>query len=204
MQLRKTLLAALITAAATLSAGAEPPSNSTSKMTLEQNIATPAVSVKAGKSVARHMESIIKKFEEKGIEATGVRSGEVVRVTIPVSDLFDPNESRLKAGADAVLGYFRQAVSHPESYRLIVAVYADDTGDADYSEELTKERATSVLKGLSRTVDPEVKKLNIDTYWFGNTRFLVPNNTITNRAKNRRVEFYIVPEERLVTASRAG
>ena len=178
--------------------------NSTTDVPIEKNIATPAVSAKAARSLSRHIDNISKKFKEKGLDVKAVRDGQVVLVTIPASDLFAPNETRLKAGAETILAYFKQAVEHPQSYRLVVAVYADDTGDEDYSTELTMERAESVTKGLQRTANVKNDDMNIDSYWFGNSRFVVPNNSVINRAKNRRVEIYIVPEQYIIDASRSS
>lgn len=189
---------------AALSLGAGTADNSSTIRSLAQSIGTSNLSQSASRSVSRHMESIRKKFEEKGLVTQAVRNNEVIKITIPASDLFGPNETMLKTGADKILGYFRQAVNHPESYRILVAVYADDTGDAQYSTALTKERAMNVAASLRRLATSQNTKPNIDYYWFGNTEFAVPNTTMTNRAKNRRVEIYLVPEKHIIEASRAS
>lgn len=171
---------------------------------INQLIAEPAITSKAAsRSIGRHIEGIEQKFKEKNLNTEIVRNGEVLKVTIPADQLFAPNETKLKAGAEHVLSYFKQAVSHPDSYRVVVAVFTDDTGDASYSTELTAGRAESVVKGLARTTDMPSGKINIAAYPFGNSNYTVPNNSIINRAKNRRIEIYLIPLHSLIEASRA-
>lgn len=169
-------------------------------MPFDENINTPAISSKHSRAVVRHIESIRKKFAEKGLDTKTIRNGEVLVVTIQADQLFSPNETELTTGGRAKLNYFRQAINYPESYRIVVAVYADDTADSQYSENLTRERANAV-KAEFQKIAEGILVPNIDYYWFKNTRFLFPNNSIANRAKNRRVEFYIVPEAHIIEAS---
>ena len=133
-----------------------------------------------------------------------VRNNEVIKATIPAEKLFAPNETKLHAGAEELLNDFRAFIDHPEMYRLIVAVYADDSGDEQYSFQLTEERAMAVKKAFTRMASAEVVSPNIDYYWFGNTKFAYPNNSLANRAKNRRIEIYIVPEAKFIDASKTA
>lgn len=172
--------------------------NATTAMSFEDNIASPPVLARRNGEVSRHIRTILKKFEEKGFATKAVRNNEVGLITIPASDLFLPNETSLKENAEQILSYFKQAINHPDSYRILVAVYADDSGDEPYSLKLTKDRAESIRKTFARIASSDIASPNIDYYWFGNSRFIAPNNNMTNRAKNRRVEIYIIPERRIV------
>lgn len=175
--------------------------NSTSTMSLEQNLSKPGVPAKSNAAVARSMENVRKKYAEKGFDTQAVRHNEVIKITVPVDRLFGPNETSLLPEADATLAYFKQAVERGDAYRLVVAVYADDTADADYTLKLTADRAAAIRRALTYLGNGQ-KNLNIDYYWFGPENFVAPNNTIANRAKNRRVEFYIIPEKLVIDGSR--
>lgn len=175
--------------------------NATTTMTFEDNLATPKVSQRYSKAVGRHISMIGGKFEEKGFGVRTVRNGEVLLISLPAEKLFMPNETELMDEASATLGYFKQAVTHPESYRLVIGVYADDTGDDEYSLQLTKERALSI-RDFFKTLSDNIQQ-NIDYYWFGNNRYVVPNTSVSNRAANRRVEIYIIPEMHIIEASKA-
>lgn len=173
-------------------------------MDWETNMSTPAVPQKASASVARHMETISKYFKSHGYETRFVRKNEVLVVTIPASELFGPNSTELLSGATSKLDVFERAISHPEAYRIVVAAFADDTGDDTYSERITKERAEVVKATLDAIGARKGVKTNIYQYWFGSRNELVPNNSVSNRARNRRIEVYIIPEERTIDSARSG
>lgn len=170
-------------------------------MTFEENIATPAVSSKHSAGVKRHIESIKKRFADKGLDAKATRSGEVLLVTLQSDSLFSPNSASLLPSSYVTLNYFKQAINHPESYRLIVAVHTDDSGDEIYSDQITHDRALAIRSIFRQIADEDIVTPNIDYYWMGRNDFKSPNNSVKNRSRNRRVEIYIVPEAHIIKAS---
>lgn len=199
-----TLVSVLTLGISVLFAGQSGSLNSSTALSLEDNLATPAVPHKSSAAVGRHMESISRKFAEKGITAAPRRNNEVLMFTLATDDLFVPNSDEMLSASVPTLNYFKQALVHPESYRVIVAVYGDDTGDNEYTLGLNSRRATAIRNAFGRIMADSGVKPNIDYYWFGNERFTVANNSIVNRSRNRRVEIYIVPEEHIIEASRAN
>lgn len=173
-------------------------------MDWETNLSTPAVPQKANASVARHMETISKYFKSRGYETRFERKNEVLVVTIPASELFGPNSTELLSGATSKLDVFERAISHPEAYRIVVASFADDTGDDTYSEKITKERAEVVKATLDAIGERKGVRTNVYQYWFGRKKEIVPNNSVANRARNRRIEVYIIPEMRTIDSARSG
>lgn len=170
----------------------------------DTKLATPAVPAKASAAVARHIDNISKWFKGKGLTTKTVRNGEVLVVTLPASELFTPNSTELVDGATTHLNVFERAIEHPESYRILIAAHTDDTGDDTYSDRLTKERAEVVMATFESIARHKGVKPNIYYYWFGSKRPAVENNSIANRAQNRRVEIYIVPEARTIDGARSG
>ncbi len=190
---------------ATLSVQAESPAKTQAGASeWEITLASPAVPTKANASVSRHMETIRKWFANKGLDAQVTRKNEVVKVTIPADKLFAPNSTVLKPEADAVLRNFSQGVSQPGSFKVLIAVYTDDTGDNEYSNSVSIVRAQAVDKALRTLAINSGVSPNIHYYSFGNRNPVKPNNSIENRAKNRRVEIYLVPESKTIDAARAG
>ena len=173
-------------------------------MTLDENLATPAISSKHSAAIKRHIETIRKKYTEKGLNTEVKRGGEVLLVTLPTDSLFVPNGEELLPQAYSLLNYFKQAINHPESYRIVVAVHTDDTGDKQYSYAITQRRAEVILNFFNRIVDEDIVTPNIDYYWLGRDDFKVPNNTMKNRSANRRVEIYIVPEAHIIKATNSN
>lgn len=165
---------------------------------------TPTVPVKANAAISRHMETLSKWFKQHGLNSHLTRKNEVVLVTVEASRLFAPNSTDLLADADNTLSLFGKALGAPTSYRLLVAVHTDDTGDEIYSDYITEARAQAIHNRLIKIAEDLGTTPNIYFASFGNERPLGPNNSIDNRAKNRRIEFYLVPEQPTIDAARSG
>lgn len=69
--------------------------------------------------------------------------------------------------------------------------YTDSDGDAKYNKQLSQERVDMVKKAL---IQFGLNGDNFTTKGYGEENPLVPNSSIENRAKNRRVEFIIIGE----------
>lgn len=82
-------------------------------------------------------------------------------------------------------------------YRLTSVVQINGHTDSDGSEQfnlkLSEERALSVDNYLRE--NGNVEHLNMSTAGFGETQPIVPNTNDENKAKNRRVEIVINPNE---------
>lgn len=172
----------------------------------DYEINTPVVPTKAARAVERHIAALSKHFEGEDFDIGFTRNNEVLVVTIPAAKLFRPNETSLIPAAKKILSHFSRAIDHPDSYRLVVAVYADDTGDGEYSRRLTSDRADAIMKVFNDMARKAHISPNITYHYFGSKKdkFLVPNNSIANRAKNRRVEIYIVPLQKTIDAARGN
>ena len=83
---------------------------------------------------------------------------------------------------------------YPETY-VLVEGHTDATGTAEYNKILSERRARSVAGFLK---EKYVKNTRIKTAWYGETQPKYQNDSETNRAKNRRVEFAIYATEKLV------
>ena len=76
-----------------------------------------------------------------------------------------------------------------------MAMHSDDTGSEAYLEKLTEERLKSVMDFIEKnSAHPE----QIVGYAMASDEPLHPNSNIANRAKNRRLEIYIVPDEEII------
>jgi len=158
---------------------------------IEENISYPAVPQKHREKVSAAMHSLERTLRELGYKTTRVRSGEVVLVTIPCSSLFAPNSIELKTKASGVLSQLLPYIRRSDNYKVIVAVHADNTGDAEYSDRLTADRANTVDDYFYRALGEQDS--GIIPYGLGGDEPLMPNHGIENRAMNRRVEIYFVP-----------
>lgn len=173
-----------------------------SELDFESNLALPAVPEKAADAVASHMKMIAQALKKRSLDTDLYRDGEVVQIIIPCSDLFAPNDTVLKDKGKKILEPISQILNSPTMYKVIVAVYADDTGDDVYCDNLTDTRANAIDDFLTSVA--QVAEVNTVPYGMGRSSPRAPNNSITNRSYNRRVEIYIVPEWNMIKDARAG
>lgn len=170
-------------------------------MTIEENIATPAVPSKASNAIVRHMDRIGKTFTKHGLEVKMARKGEVICVILPSDDLFAPNETELKPEATKILSAFNALLKLPTLYKLLVVVHSDDAGAENYSNILTENRSNAIDDYFNETLGDN---LNLVPYGMGFDEPRASNNSIAGRKQNRRVEVYIIPEKQTVEMAKSG
>jgi outer membrane protein OmpA-like peptidoglycan-associated protein len=74
------------------------------------------------------------------------------------------------------------------SVRFEVNGYTDNVGGRRYNQKLSERRAQSVVEYL---VSRGVSATRIKATGYGETHPVVPNDSTSNRAKNRRIEFHV-------------
>lgn len=161
---------------------------------------------------------LIKKFQEKeatrllnnnynpkknGCNIETMRSGEVIIITIPTDLLFLPNERNLIGDCDNLLSPIQRYLKTPDFYRVLLVMHTDDTGSETYTDELSLDRVDAVFDWF------ETHNTNT-TYLFPTASgaseplFGTKNNTVKNRAKNRRLEIYLIPGEEMLRQAKLG
>lgn len=139
----------------------------------------------------------------EGVMVELTRNGEVLVITIPASHLFMPNRTTLRPDAGRLLVPFLHYLSNPDMYWVILDMHSDNTGSEAYTDRLTLDRVNSVFN------------------WFmeknADTRFLFPtasgasdplpghdNESMADRAANRRLEIYLVPGRKMLEQAKKG
>ncbi len=132
----------------------------------------------------------IEKLElDRDIEVVMDRGAMVLRVTEKI--LFAPGSSSLKKEAGPVLRKVAELIS-PLPFEVRIEGHSDNTPYKESGKtnwDLSALRAIAVLKFFA-----ENKLLSLDllsAVGYGEQRPLVPNNSIENRAMNRRVEIVL-------------
>lgn len=167
------------------------------------NIETPKVPAKVAHDIREHMQNIRKALEKHKLVVETERSGEVVNIKIPCSVFFAANDTVLKPASLDKLRLLSDVLKYPTMYKVIVAVYSDNTGDDEYNDHLTMTRA-NIIDDFLYCLVPDGVEANIVPYGMGSVDPRVENNSITNRDLNRRVEIRIVPEWQMIETARAG
>ena len=83
---------------------------------------------------------------------------------------------------------------YPDTNILVVG-HTDSVGADDYNMILSKNRAYAVTDYLSHN---GVSQSRLTTNWFGETQPLHDNKTAEGRAKNRRVNVAILPNQKMI------
>ncbi|MCZ6680194.1 MAG: OmpA family protein [Candidatus Poribacteria bacterium] len=86
----------------------------------------------------------------------------------------------------------RTVAAYPEA-QVIIEGHTDDIGDASYNLELSRKRASAVMTYLVNEFGVHPSRLSAIGY--GEERPIAPNDTQTNRQKNRRVEIVLLTVE---------
>lgn len=129
------------------------------------------------------------------------RNKEVLLVTIEADKLFAPNDTVLRHNAGEYLKPLTRYLKDPEMYRVLLVMHTDNTGSEQYRDNLTVKRVESVFDWFDRQ--------GVDTnylfdYALSDDMPLVPNNSMNNRARNRRLEVYLMPGKKMLEQAKKG
>lgn len=123
------------------------------------------------------------------------RVGEGINVTFESGVLFGFDQSSLTADAQTKIRQLADVLNkNPDTYILIEG-HTDDSGSDSYNMTLSQKRAMSVADYLR---SQNIASSRLKTAWYGETQPKVPNDSEANRAENRRVEFAIYANDKLV------
>ncbi|MDE6479509.1 MAG: OmpA family protein [Muribaculaceae bacterium] len=129
------------------------------------------------------------------------RKKEVILITIPSSELFAPNSTDLSEGASKYLNPIKRYMKDPDMFRVLLVMHTDNTGSVQYRDNITADRVDAVTEWFENQ--------GADTsftfsYAFGDEAPLVPNTSIENRDKNRRLEVFLMPGTKMLEAAKQG
>ncbi|WP_338356116.1 OmpA family protein [Yeosuana marina] len=156
----------------------------------------------AGVLIGNKMDKQAQQIEEEipGAQVERVDNGIVVTFDETSGVYFDTNKYNINSASQATLnkliGVFKE---YPDTNILVVG-HTDSQGSEDYNMTLSKNRAYAVTNYLSQN---GISSGRLTTNWFGETQPLYDNNTAEGRAKNRRVNIAILPNEKMVQDAKA-
>lgn len=179
---------------------AETKTESPSEMTLSENLLTPQVPDRQHQSVAAAMRREAEAFHKRGYRVETMRKGEVVIVTLQTDELFMPNDTVLiRDSADRLLSPFKSYFTTPGRYKVLMAVHTDNTGSPKYTFTLSENRVMALYDWFDSHVSNDDSLFGFP---MGDTAPAASNDSRENRAANRRVEFYLVPDQGLIDSVR--
>ena len=127
-------------------------------------------------------------LQNTGVSVT--RVGDSIILNMPGNVTFATNSSNISADFYAVLDSVALVINEFEKTYVDVIGHTDSTGSADYNQQLSVARASSVARYLeSQKVLPE----RVLTTGMGQNSPIADNDTAEGRALNRRVEIQLTP-----------
>jgi outer membrane protein OmpA-like peptidoglycan-associated protein len=102
---------------------------------------------------------------------------------------FETGKASIKATSFGILDEIVKLLrANPDIGHLSIEGHTDDRGAVEMNNQLSQQRAESVMKYV---VDHGIDEDRLDAHGYGPARPLAPNETEGGRQKNRRVEFHI-------------
>ena len=151
----------------------------------------------AGAVIGNKMDKQAQKIEEEipGAVVERVDDGIVVTFDENSGVYFDTNKYNINSASQATLDKLISVLKEYPDTNILVVGHTASTGSAEYNMTLSKNRAYSVTnyftsKGLNSS--------RFTTNWFGEEQPLHDNSTAEGRAKNRRVNVAIVPNQKMI------
>jgi outer membrane protein OmpA-like peptidoglycan-associated protein len=150
----------------------------------------------AGGLIGNRMDKQAQKIDEALPGAEVERVGEGIKLTLGENSVnFDLNKSSLTSRAKANLDRLVPVFNEYPDTDIQIYGYTDSTGAADYNLSLSEKRAQSVRDYL---VGKGLKSSRFATIGRGVADPIADNATKDGQSKNRRVEFAITANEKMI------
>lgn len=154
-----------------------------------------AVGGAAGAVIGHQMDKQAEEIKDKVPEAKVERVGEGIVVELNSQILFGFDKADLSADAKANLDQLVKVLNEYPDTNIELQGHTDSKGSESYNQGLSERRATAVSGHLSAK-GIVANRLTIKGY--GETVPKYDNETEEGRAQNRRVEFLITANEKMI------
>lgn len=153
-----------------------------------------AVGGAAGAIIGNQMDKQAKKIEEEipGAEVKRVDEGIIVTFDENSGVYFDTNKSDVNAASQETLNKLVKILAEYPETNVVIVGHTDSSGSNAYNMTLSEKRAKSVTQFF---ISQGLASSRFTTQWFGEEKPEYDNSTPEGRAKNRRVNVVIVPNE---------
>ncbi|KJD31210.1 membrane protein [Tamlana nanhaiensis] len=151
----------------------------------------------AGVLIGNKMDKQAQKIEEEvpGAQVERVDDGIVVTFDENSGVYFATNKYNINTASEATLNKLVSVFAEYPDTNILVVGHTDSQGAEDYNMTLSKNRAYAVTNYLS---GHGISSGRLTTNWFGENQPMYDNNTVDGRAKNRRVNVAILPNQKMI------
>lgn len=156
----------------------------------------------AGGVIGNKMDKQAREIDNALPGADVVRVGEGIKLVLGENAVrFDFNKSTLTAQAKTNLDKLVTVFTEYPDTNIVIYGYTDSSGADDYNLKLSQQRAEAVKSYLSKK---GLSSARFTTTGMGEADPIESNETDAGRSKNRRVEFAITANEKMVEDAKKG
>ena len=156
----------------------------------------------AGGVIGNKMDKQAKEIKETLPGAEVERVGEGIKITLNENTVnFDFNSATLTSTAKANLDKLITVLKNNPDTNINIYGYTDSVGSDSYNLTLSAKRADAVKAYLT---SKGVSSSRLFTQGMGEANPVASNDTDAGRAKNRRVEFAITANEKMIEDAKQG
>ncbi|MBD3582423.1 OmpA family protein [Flavobacterium selenitireducens] len=156
----------------------------------------------AGGVIGNRMDKQAREIDNAVPGAEVERVGEGIKLTLKENAVrFNIDKSTLTPTAQANLDKLIPVFKEYPDTNIHIFGYTDNTGTVDHNLKLSEQRAASVRSYLS---GKGISASRFTTTGFGIADPIATNETVDGRAQNRRVEFAIVANQKMINDAQSG
>lgn len=156
----------------------------------------------AGVIVGNKMDKQKAELEKiNGAQVETINDGQAIKVTFSSGILFPTNSSSLNSSSQTSLSEFAQSLRNNPDTDIKIIGYTDNTGSDAINNPLSEKRAQSVYNFL---LQKGVAGNRMTSSGVGSSDPIASNSTADGRAQNRRVEIYILPNQKMLQDAQQG
>ena len=151
----------------------------------------------AGVLIGAKMDKQAQKIEEEIPGATVERVDDAIVITFDETSgvYFETNKYNINSASQQTLNKLVAVFKEYPETNILVVGHTASVGDEDYNVTLSKNRANSVTDYL---ITHGISRSRLTTNWYGETQPIQDNSTSEGRAKNRRVNVAVLPNEKMI------
>ncbi|MCU0525697.1 MAG: OmpA family protein [Elainella sp. Prado103] len=117
-------------------------------------------------------------------------NGDRLLVTLPSDALFDPDQTTLRSGTEAIFASILMDLQRYPDATIRIAGHTDNQNSADRDRQRSLEQAKAVQQYLSGQLGESIHWVTVG---YGQHRPLATNDSPENQQRNRRIEIVIEP-----------
>ena len=150
----------------------------------------------AGAIIGNKMDKQKQELEQiNDAQVESINDGQALKVTFESGILFATNSSTLNTASQTSLSQFATSLKNNPDTDVQIIGHTDSTGSDAINNPLSEKRAQAVYNYLLQS---GVGSVRMTSAGMGSTQPVADNSSVAGRAQNRRVEVFIMPNEKMI------